>query len=49
MRFGTASWVYGEELGQSSAMWFSPDEKSLAFYAFDVSEVPDYFLLSGLT
>ena len=49
MRFGTASWVYGEELDQSSAMWFSPDEKSLAFYAFDVSEVPDYFLLSGLT
>ena len=49
MRYGTASWVYGEELDQSSAMWFSPDEKSLAFYAFDVSEVPDYFLLSGLT
>jgi dipeptidyl-peptidase-4 len=49
IRYGTASWVYGEELDQSSAMWFSPDEKHLAFYAFDVSEVPDYYLLSGLT
>lgn len=48
-RFGTASWVYGEELDQQSAMWFSPDEKKLAFYAFDVTDVPDYFLLGGLT
>ena len=48
-RFGTASWVYGEELGQDSAMWFSPDGENLAFYAFDVSDVPDYFLLDGLT
>ena len=48
-RFGTASWVYGEELDQQSAMWFSPDGKKLAYYAFDVSEVPDYYLLNGLT
>ena len=48
-RFGTASWVYGEELGQDSAMWFSPDGRTLAFYAFDVTEVPDYYLLNGLT
>ncbi|MCH2139103.1 MAG: S9 family peptidase [Phycisphaerales bacterium] len=46
--FGTASWVYGEELDQSSAMWFSPNSSMLAFYAFDVSEVPDYHLLHGL-
>ena len=48
-RFGTASWVYGEELGQDSAMWFSPDGTTLAFYAFDVTDVPDYYLLDGLT
>ena len=48
-RFGTASWVYGEELGQDTAMWFAPDGETLAFYAFDVTEVPDYYLLNGLT
>ena len=48
-RFGTASWVYGEELGQQTAMWFSPDSKKLAYYAFDVTDVPDYYLLGGLT
>jgi dipeptidyl-peptidase-4 len=41
---GTASWVYGEELGQSSAMWWSPSGKKLAYYRFDESGVPDYFL-----
>ena len=48
-RFGTASWVYGEELDQQTAMWFSPDSKKLAYYAFDVTDVPDYYLLGGLT
>jgi dipeptidyl-peptidase-4 len=47
--FGTASWVYGEELDQNTAMWFSPDSTLLAFYAFDVSDVPNYQLLSGLS
>ncbi len=41
---GTASWVYGEELAQRSAMWWSPDSKKLAYYRFDESKVPDYFL-----
>ncbi len=41
---GTASWVYGEELGQTTAMWWSPDGRKLAFYRFDESGVPDYFL-----
>ena len=41
---GTASWVYGEELGQSTAMWWSPDGSKLAYYRFDESAVPDYFL-----
>ncbi|HEY2155474.1 MAG TPA: DPP IV N-terminal domain-containing protein, partial [Isosphaeraceae bacterium] len=41
---GTASWVYGEELDQNTAMWWSPDGKKLAYYRFDESKVPDYFL-----
>lgn len=43
-KYGIASWVYGEELGVREAMWFSPDGKKLAFYRFDESKVPDYFL-----
>ena len=39
-----ASWVYGEELEQRTAMWWSPDSKKIAFYHFDESKVPDYFL-----
>ncbi|MBM4104833.1 MAG: hypothetical protein FJ257_00765 [Phycisphaerae bacterium] len=49
IRYGRASWVYGEELDQDSAMWWSPDSRRLAFYRFDDSRVPRYFLLDGLT
>jgi dipeptidyl-peptidase-4 len=41
---GTASWVYGEELDQRTAMWWSPDGSKLAYYRFDESKVPDYFI-----
>jgi dipeptidyl-peptidase-4 len=41
---GTGSWVYGEELGQRTAMWWSPDSTKLAYYRFDESKVPDYIL-----
>jgi dipeptidyl-peptidase-4 len=41
---GTASWVYGEELAQRTAMWWSSDSRKLAYYRFDESKVPDYFL-----
>jgi len=44
IKYGSASWVYGEELDQSSAMWWSPNSKKIAFYRFDESPVPDYFL-----
>lgn len=44
IKYGTASWVYGEELGQPTAMWWSPDNRKLAYYRFDESQVPDYFL-----
>jgi dipeptidyl-peptidase-4 len=43
-KYGTGSWVYGEELDQISAMWWSPNSKKIAFYRFDESPVPDYFL-----
>jgi dipeptidyl-peptidase-4 len=44
VKYGSASWVYGEELDQNTAMWWSPDGKKLAFYRFDESGVTDYFL-----
>ena len=44
LKFGTASWVYGEELGQTTAMWWSPDSKKIAFYRFDEANVKDYYL-----
>ncbi len=44
VKYGTASWVYGEELGQNTAMWWSPDSAKIAYYRFDESQVPDYFL-----
>ncbi|HEX6307670.1 MAG TPA: DPP IV N-terminal domain-containing protein [Longimicrobiales bacterium] len=44
VKYGTASWVYGEELGQNTAIWWSPDNRRVAYYRFDESGVPDYFL-----
>jgi dipeptidyl-peptidase-4 len=44
IKYGTASWVYGEELGQVTAMWWSPDGSRLAYYRFDESPVRDYYL-----
>ncbi len=44
IKYGTASWVYGEELGQTTAMWWSPDNRKLAYYRFDEKQVPDYYL-----
>ena len=41
---GKASWVYGEELNQNSAFWWSPDGKKLAYYRFDEGKVADYYL-----
>ena len=44
IKYGTASWVYGEELSQTTAMWWSPDATKIAYYRFDEKSVPDYFL-----
>lgn len=48
-RFGTACWVYGEELDQQDAMWFSPDSSLLAFYEIDESHMKTYFLTTDNT
>src|SRR5579862_1835377 len=49
VKYATASWVYGEELNQRTAMWWSPDSKRIAYYRFDESQVPDYFLTLSQT
>ena len=35
IKYGTASWVYGEELNQTTVMWWSLDSWKLAYYWFD--------------
>lgn len=44
IKYGTGSWVYGEELDQREAMWWTPDSKKLIFYRFDESAVKDYYV-----
>lgn len=45
IKYGIATWVYGEELGQNTAMWWSPDSKKIAFYRFDEKEAKKYYVL----
>jgi dipeptidyl-peptidase 4 len=49
VKYGTASWVYGEELSQRTAMWWSPDSKKIAYYRFDETPVPDYYIAFNQT
>jgi len=44
IKYGVASWVYGEELDQTTAIWWSPDSRKVAFYRFDERPVRDYYL-----
>jgi dipeptidyl-peptidase-4 len=44
IKYGTGSWVYGEELGQRDAIWWSPDSTKVVYYRFDESQVKDYFV-----
>ncbi|MEQ1902605.1 MAG: DPP IV N-terminal domain-containing protein [Pirellulaceae bacterium] len=44
LRYGTGCWVYGEELDQNEAMWWSPDSKKLVFYEVDEQGLKDYHL-----
>lgn len=43
-RYGTCCWVYGEELDQQDAMWWSPDGSKLAFYEVAETHMKDYHL-----
>lgn len=45
VKYGIATWVYGEELGQNTAMWWSPNSKKIAFYKFVEKDVKKYFVL----
>jgi dipeptidyl-peptidase 4 len=47
IRYGVPTIIYGEELGMSVGMWWSPDSKKLAYYRFDEGKVPDYTVLLG--
>jgi dipeptidyl-peptidase-4 len=49
VKYGTGTWVYGEELEQRTAMWWSPDSRRIAYYRFDESQVPDYYLALNQT
>lgn len=49
IKYGTASWVYGEELRQTQSMWWTPDSRKLLFYKFDDTEVKPFYLLRGLS
>jgi dipeptidyl-peptidase-4 len=45
IKYGIATWVYGEELGQNTAMWWSPDSKKVAFYKFDEKDAKKFYVL----
>lgn len=49
IRYGTTPWVYGEELDQTSAMWWNPAGTRLAYYRFDESPIPDFHIVRDLT
>lgn len=49
IKYGTASWVYGEELRQTTAMWWNPAGTKLAYYRFDENPVQDYYLAMDQT
>jgi len=49
IKYGIATWVYGEELGQNTAMWWSPDSKKVAFYRFDEKTAKKYYVIYNQT
>ena len=49
LRYGTGCWVYGEELDQDEAMWWSPDGNKLVFYEVDEKHMRDYHLTTNNT
>jgi len=49
IKYGTGSWVYGEELSQTTAIWWSPDSSKVGFYRFDESQVKDFYVQMNQT
>jgi len=49
LKYGIATWVYGEELGQNTAMWWSPNSKKVAFYRFEEKNAKKYYVLYNQT
>jgi dipeptidyl-peptidase-4 len=47
VHYGTASWVYGEELDQNKAIWWTADSKKVLYYRFDDSKVKLFYLVRG--
>lgn len=45
VKYGIATWVYGEELGQITAMWWAPNSKKIAFYRFEEKHIDRYYVL----
>lgn len=45
VKYGTATWTYGEELDQNTAIWWSSDNRRVAFYRFDETGIPDYHVV----
>lgn len=48
-KYGTGTWVYGEELNQVTAMWWNPAGTRLAYFRIDESRVPDFYLANDQT
>ena len=49
INYGTGTWVYGEELDQNKAMWWTPDSKRILYYRFDNTGVEPFHLVGGWT
>ncbi len=47
VRYGTATWVYGEELYQREGLGVSPDGTRVWFYRFDERAVPFNMIVGG--
>ncbi|MGD8700201.1 MAG: S9 family peptidase, partial [Gemmatimonadales bacterium] len=46
---GAADWVYEEELSLADAFRWSPDGRRIAFWRFDQSAIPPFYLIDEMT
>ena len=49
INYATGTWVYGEELNQNKAMWWTADSKKILYYRFDNTGVEPFHLVRGWT